>query len=351
MITRYKNNPILTPADVKPSMEGFDVFGVFNAGAINFNKETFLLLRVAEKPHASSNDKVLITKYDCSQNVMRTEELSRLDKELDFSDPRKINKKSTGKIIHLTSISHLRLARSYDGFNFQVEDKPFIVSDNEWETWGCEDARITKIGDQFWINYTAVSERGISTALAVTEDFENIDKKGIIFPAPNRDVTLFNEKIGGKFAALHRPMPSFIGTESIWFADSLDMLHWGGHRYVAEPRPGMWDSAKIGGGAPPILTEEGWVAIYHGVDEKQHYALGVLLLDTKEPWKVIGRLHEPLIKPEEIYEKDGVFSDVCFTCGSLLEGDMLNIYYGGADKVMALASVSLKELLAKLRKS
>jgi len=79
--------------------------------------------------------------------------------------------------------------------------------------------------------------------------------------------------------------------------------------------------------------------------------LGALLLDTKEPWKVIGRLREPLLKPEEIYEKDGVFSDVCFTCGSLLEGDMLNIYYGGADKVMALASVSMKELLLDLRKS
>lgn len=351
MIIRHKNNPIIKPEDIKPSTEGFEVFGVFNAGVAEHNDQIILLLRVAERPILSSNNSVVITRYNSSEHSLKTEILDRSDTELNFSDPRKVLKKSTGKIIGLTSISHLRIARSVDGINFKIEDKPFIVSDNEWEAWGCEDARITKIDNQYWINYTAVSGRGITTALAVTEDFEKVIKKGVIFAAPNRDVTIFNQKIDGKFSVLHRPVPSSIGVESIWYADSPDMLHWGCHKYVAEPRPGLWDSYKIGGGAPPILTKDGWIEIYHGVDENQKYSLGALLLDKNEPWKVLGRLREPLLEPVEAYETEGVFPNVCFTCGCLVKDGMINIYYGGADRVMALASISVDELLEKLRRS
>ncbi len=151
--------------------------------------------------------------------------------------------------------------------------------------------------------------------MASTKDFTSLERHGIIFAAPNRDVAVFSEKLNGNYIALHRPMPSYVGTESIWFADSQNMTHWGNHKFVAGPRSGNWDSQRIGAGSPPIRTNEGWLEIYHGADDSNRYSLGAMLLDLREPWKIIARSSKPLIEPTEKYEKEGVYPNVCFTCG------------------------------------
>lgn len=346
---REKTNPIITPEQFPFAWTGFEVFGTFNAAATTYNDETILLVRVAQRPVQNNPQEVVVPFVDLNKKEIAVKNLQKNNPELNFSDSRVIWDSKQKYIKYLTSISSLWIARSKDGVNFTFDSKPFISPETEWETWGCEDARITKIDDTYWINYTAVSERGIATALASTKDFVTIERHGIIFAAPNRDVVIFPEKLDGKFIALHRPMPSYIGAESIWFADSSGMTHWGNHKLVAEPRPGSWDSQRIGAGSPPIKTDQGWLDIYHGADNSNKYNLGAILLDFSEPWKVLARSSRPLIEPTEKYEKEGVYPNVCFTCGHTQVGDEIRIYYGVADRSIALARVSVGEILESLK--
>jgi predicted GH43/DUF377 family glycosyl hydrolase len=249
---------------------------------------------------------------------------------------------------YLTSISHLRWARSRDGLRFEVDAAPALVASEEIDAFGVEDPRATRLGGEWWINYTAVSRWGIATAAAVTRDRHGLERRGIWFPPPNRDVTPFPERIDGGYAALHRPMPEGLGSSAIWFASSPDLRAWGGHRPVAGPRPGAWDGAKVGGGAPPFRVRDGWLALYHGVDATSRYALGALLLDAREPWRVIGRSREPVLAPEAAYEREGFFGNVVFTCGAAVDGDRVRVYYGAADTVVAAADLSLEAILAGL---
>ncbi|MEP6905262.1 MAG: glycosidase, partial [Gemmatimonadales bacterium] len=142
-----------------------------------------------------------------------------------------------------------------------------------------------------------------------------------------------------------------LGQAAIWFATSPDLLSWGNHRFVAGEREGEWDDSKIGGGAVPfrVRTENGyaWLAIYHGVTGiPPTYSLGALLLDERDPSRVIARSREPILSPEAPYERKGFFGNVVFTCGLLAEGDLVRIYYGAADGVIAVADLSLEEILA-----
>lgn len=350
-LERNTENPIISPLDVTPSRPDFEILSVVNAGATQVGAKTALLLRVAERFLQSSKEELTVPHVVISggEATITATTFSLTDKRYDFSDPRLIHTNDTAhNIIALTSLSHFRLAWSDDGIHFQVEKSPWFLSATREEAWGCEDPRITKIEETYWINYTAVSDLGIATALASTTDFQHVERHGIIFPPSNRDVVIFPEKINGQYAAFHRPMPVAIGGQNIWYADSPDLAHWGNHRFVAAPRPTLWDGQKIGGGAPPILTKKGWLSIYHGVDEKERYSLGALLTDTKEPWKVLRRSRQPLLEPKVLYEQEGLFPNVCFTCGSITKNDELWVYYGAADKVLALATAPIKQVLESL---
>ena len=340
---RAANNPILTPAMIQPSRPDLDVVGVFNPAAVRHGDEIVLLLRVAEAPRTSSPDEVLAPYFDVASGQLAIQRWQADTPGLDVSDPR--------VIVHdgrswLTSISHLRVARSTDGIHFDVESAPALVPATELESFGTEDARITVIDDTYWINYTAVSPLGIATALASTTDFRRFERHGIIFPPNNRDVTIFPEKIGGQYMALHRPMPEGIGEPAMWLASSRDMLAWGEHRFVARGRRGHWDDAKIGGGAPPVRVKEGWLAVYHGVSlSPTEYALGALLLDASDPSIVLARSSEPILKPEASYEREGFFNGVVFTCGLVAQGDDIRVYYGAADGVTAVADLPVREIM------
>ena len=178
-------------------------------------------------------------------------------------------------------------------------------ADSRYEEFGCEDARITLIDDVWYINYSAVSSLGISTALATTVDFISVDKKGLIFCPDNRDVCFFPEKVGGSFRALTRPAPCHFGHPEIWICESPDMLHWGNHRHLLGRSGDEWDALKSGGGAPLIKTARGWLEIYHGVDASQRYCLGALLLDLEDPLTLIAKSSVPLLEPSAPYEREG----------------------------------------------
>ena len=347
---RYGGNPILTARMLVPSRPDFQVVGVFNPGVVQVGDETLLLLRVAEAPLDVPAGEVAVPLYDADAGRIVVRTWKRDTPGLRTDDSRVV---TVGGDTFLSSISHLRLARSKDGFEFQVDAAPTLASAEPLEAFGIEDARITRIDDTFWVNYTAVSSAGIATSLASTSDMARFQRHGVIFSPPNRDVTIFPERIGGRYLALHRPMPEGIGRPAIWLASSPDLFSWGHHRLVAGARPGKWDDLKVGGGAVPFRVQTGgrdaWLAIYHGVTAAPlTYSLGALLLDGADPGRVLGRSRAPILSPETPYERNGFFGNVVFTCGVRAEGELVRVYYGASDGVTCVADLSLPAILEGL---
>ncbi len=344
-VLRSPQNPIIRPQDIKPSREDFEVLCVLNAGVARFAGETILLLRVAEKPVNNDSDVVSTAVYDVTAGRFVIVEFSKSDPQTDLSDPRLIVRPGQ---TYLTSISHLRLARSTDGINFEIDQKPTVLPTAPYETFGIEDPRITLIDGTYYITYVAVSPYGVTTCLITTEDFVSFNRKGVIFCPENKDVVLLPEKVSGKYYALHRPVSPLFNKHEMWIAESLDLCCWGNHRCLMSPRINYWDEIKIGAGAVPFRVPEGWLEIYHGADRNSRYSLGAVLLDGREPWKVIARTDKPILEPRTVYEQEGFFGNVVFTCGLLCEDGKLMVYYGAADTTICCARFSLENIIESL---
>ena len=348
MFTRHPLNPLITPAHLRPSRPDYEVIGAFNAGAALVHGETILLVRVAERPIKSDPRWIVCPYLDASGEIT----LLRIhpdDSDYDTRDPRFVRHLPSGNVF-LTSMSHIRCARSSDGVHFTIGDQPFLQAETPYEAFGVEDARITPLGDEYYINYSAVSSHGIATGLALTRDFQTARRHGIIFPPSNRDVAIFPRQVNGLYACYHRPMPGDFGAYSIWYATSPDLVRWGDHQVVVQGSRMGWDSGRVGGGAPPVWTEHGWLSIYHAADRTQRYCLGALLTAHDDPTRVLARSSTPIFAPELPYETDGFFPNVVFTCGATVIGDTLRLYYGASDETIALAEASLSELLETLRR-
>ncbi len=350
-VIRCKKNPLLTPSDVKPSCEGFVVKGIFNCGVTKYKDEYILLCRIAEAVDAEEDYvkfPIIVEKNGASAFEIVSIKKSE-HSEYNFSDSRTITQGNDGNsnVVWLTTLSHLRIARSKDGVHFIVDDAPSIMPDAGEECWGMEDPRITKINDTYYINYTAVSPNGAATALITTKDFISYQRHGNIFLPENKDVTIFPDKIGEMYYCFNRPVPKGIGSPDIWMSESRDMLHWGGHRHFYGVSEG-WENGRIGGGAPPFKTEKGWIAIYHAADINNRYCLGVFLLDPDDPCKIIAKSKQPLLEPEMDYEIHGFFGQVVFSCGVLFEDNIVKIYYGAADYSICMAEVILESIYEHL---
>lgn len=350
-MTRHPANPILTPASVTPSSPDLAVVGVFNAGVAVSEGETVLLLRVAEAPRDLPDTEIAAPVFDPDTGAIVVKRWARTAAGVEAGTDSRVF--IADGSLYLTSISHLRAARSKDGVRFAVDEGPTVTAAHALEAFGVEDPRITRVDDAWWVTYTAVSSAGIATGLLRSPDLRTFERRGIVFPPPNRDVAIFPERIGGRAFAFHRPMPHGLGRPSIWSASSADLQSWGDHRLVAGPRPGAWDDEKIGAGAVPFeVSVDGrraWLAIYHGVKSSPTtYALGALLLDYEHPHVVLARSRQPFLSPEAPYEREGFFGRVVFTCGAVPNGDDVRVYYGAADGVTCLADVPLSTILADL---
>jgi beta-1,2-mannobiose phosphorylase / 1,2-beta-oligomannan phosphorylase len=240
----------------------------------------------------------------------------------------------------VNNISRLGFAVSTDGYTFSRLDRCVFEPGAETETWGVEDPRLSKIGDRWHMLYTAWSELGIQVAMASTTNFFTWERHGIVLPGPdNKDAALFPEKINGRYVMFHR-IPT-----AIWLAYSDDLIHWGDYQKIMDPRPGNWDRWKIGAGGPPLKTEHGWLCIYHGVSPEKVYRLGVALLDLDDPSRIINWPAAPILEPEEPWELAGDIPSVVFTCGTAEIDGSYFVYYGGADKVIAVATADRAELI------
>ncbi|HET7627311.1 MAG TPA: glycoside hydrolase family 130 protein [Bacillales bacterium] len=347
-VFRYHENPLIKVEDVKPTREDFIVIGAFNAGVTKFNGQTVMLIRVAEMPKQDDAEYVKVPLMDEEGSHLKLV-IKKVRKDLpgyDFSDPRVIKYK--GQTVYLTSISHLRLAKSSDGIHFQVEEKPTVFPETKMESWGIEDCRITQIEDTYYITYSAVSSKGVGVGLLATENFRFYTRKGIILAPENKDVVIFPEKINGNYFMMHRPVPGCIGTKEIWTATSQDLIRWGDHCILMECREGSFDSQKIGAGSVPIKTPEGWLTFYHGVDENERYCMGAALLDLNNPSRVIARSSRPILEPVESYEVKGFFGNVVFSCGTIVEDRKVKMYYGAADERIACAEFSVSDVLESM---
>ncbi|NQT33406.1 MAG: glycosidase [Candidatus Omnitrophica bacterium] len=255
--------------------------------------------------------------------------------------------------------SRVGYASSTDGFKVDERlDKPIFGPSpaSDLDCFGIEDPRLTRIGDRIYMNYSAygynmgmvfpVKRVQIGITSISVDDFLNknwnwSERTYPFYLVDNKNSFFFPEKINGKFVMVHRIPPH------MWIAYSDDMKTWENQKILMSPQF-EWEYFKIGGGAPPIKTEKGWIVIYHGVDSHMQYRLGLALLDLEDPGKVIARLDKPFLEPETDYEVCGVVPNVTFTCGAVNIDDTLFVYYGGADTVVCVATAKIKDVLKVL---
>jgi predicted GH43/DUF377 family glycosyl hydrolase len=302
LFTRYSGNPILSRRDWP-----YPINSVFNAAAVKLpDGDTLLLCRVEER----------------------------------------------------TGLSHLCAARSANGVDgWRIDPQPTLMANPRQfpeEIWGIEDPRITYVPEleQYAIAYTSFARGGPGVSLALTKDFRSFERFGVIMPPEDKDAALLPRRINGYWAMIHRPVTS-LGAH-MWISYSPDLRHWGNHKIILEARRGgWWDANKIGLCSPPIETSKGWLMIYHGVRNTASgsiYRLGLALFDLEKPEVCLKRGDSWMFGPEAPYERGGDVSDVVFPCGQTIgaDGDTVHLYYGAADSCMALATGSIRGMLAWL---
>ncbi|MCX2573080.1 glycoside hydrolase family 130 protein [Pedobacter sandarakinus] len=340
---RFPQNPILSPQDLVPSRPGLEIACLLNPGVFVFQAKTWLLIRVAERPRQKTG---MISFPILKGDGIEVIEIAENDPDLIADDPRVINYKGAD---YLTTLSHFRLVCSDDGINFyQPDDYPLLHGQGLNEVFGIEDCRVAWIADTYYLTYTAVSAHGVGVGMRTTKDWKTFEHHGMIIPPHNKDCAIFEQRINGKFFALHRPSSVGLGGNYIWIAESPDGIHWGNHRCLIKTRVDKWDSKRVGAGAAPIKTSMGWLAIYHGANAQHEYCLGAFLMDLEEPSKVLAQTDEPIMRPTAKYEKCGFFGNVVFTNGHTVNADELIIYYGAADEFVCGAKYSIKEILSQL---
>lgn len=308
-IERFSRNPIIEPDASRP----WEAKATFNPTAIHEGGKTHLLYR------AMSLENTSVFGYAATIDGFRIEE--RLPRPAYF--PRE---------------------------TFEMKKVPGANS-------GCEDPRITKIGSTLYMCYTAFDGKDYPRVALTTIPVADFLAKRwnwttplLISPpgTPDKDAAFFPKLFNGTYAILHR-----LG-ESIWidFRDSLEFGEgkWLDGEILMKPRDGDRDSRKIGITGPPIETEKGWLLLYHGISKSgdRHYDVRAALLDLHDPRKVIARTTDTIFEPDAPYEREGIVPNVVFPCGLVTRGDQLFIYYGAADRVVGVATMSMKALLEKL---
>ncbi len=283
-------------------------------------------------------------------------------------------------------IIRLGLAKSNDGIHFErsLPDPVFDVDKSDADGGCVEDPRLVKIGDTYFMVYAArayapgqywlqenqnfvmckdlpgeviskdspffANNNKTVSYLAMTYDFVHYKRLGRITDAryDDRDVMLFPEKVGGKYVRISRPKfgeEGKVKMPSIWLSFSDDLLEYDKVELLMTGEQ-WWETARIGAACPPIRTEKGWFMLYHGVAESDEcYRVGAVLLDLENPLKVIRRTKDFLMEPEFDYETKGFYNGCVFPTGNVVRDGTLYIYYGCADKFIALATADFNELI------
>ena len=262
-------------------------------------------------------------------------------------------------------ISVIGIGKSKDGIHFE-DRNPLIVPKEEWEKFGCEDPRVTYFEGVFYIFYTALSKYpfsadGIKVAVASSGNLKKIDERHLVTPFNAKAMTLFPERINGKIVVIfsyHTDTPpakivfaALDKIEELWSPLFWEKWEKKVNNYTIDLKRSPYDHIEVG--APPIKTKYGWLIIYSHIQNyfpspngsERIFGIEAVLLDLKDPRKIIGRTNGPLLVPEESYELSGYVPNVIFPTGALVEKNTLTIYYGAADTTVCSARVNLTDLI------
>ncbi len=315
MLERFPGNPIITRSDIiSESHELCDVSSVFNPGAIQYEGQHLLLLRV--------------------QNRGRR--------------------------------TYFLKAVGLPGESFRVDANPihFKGIENITEAiYHIYDPRITQIEDNYYIQFAMDMKQGCRLGLAVTQDFIEYDFLGMTSGTDVRNGVLFPGKFNGEYLRLCRPNKvqlkgGPLSGSTIVLEISSDLLNWEFSRIVADGNPHYWDEL-IGSGPPPVKTRQGWLHVYHGVATHfagvNIYQAGIMLLDLYDPGQVLGRGSQNILEPRELYELVGQVPNVVFPSGIIVDkydsegfafcDSKVYLYYGAADTSVCLATATIKDLI------
>lgn len=319
-LAKHPHNPILAPV----AQNSWEAFNTFNPAAVKLNNQVHILYR------AQGYDYVSVVGYARSKNGYEIEQRSLkpvFAPTFDFE------------------------TNNQDGVNYD------FVSGGSYG--GCEDPRITRLGNKIYMTYVAFdgwSPPRIALTSILVKDFLQqkwLWSKPVLISPPgivDKSGCLLPEKINGKYVFFHRVFPNIL----IDYVDNLNFdgkTKWLKGQYSIKVRPNKWDSRKIGAGAPPIKTKDGWLLIYYGVDDldASKYHIGAMLLDLKDPTKVLFRPDKPILQPEEDYENSGFKPGIAYPCGAVIVKGELLVYYGAADSVVCVAKANLKQFLKDLK--
>ncbi|MEK7187507.1 MAG: hypothetical protein AAB691_01505 [Patescibacteria group bacterium] len=319
-LERSAINPIL-----KPTQHSWETQATFNPGAVQVNDKVHLIYR------AIGTDDMSVFGYSSSK------------------DGHTIDYRSTRPVYYAPA-----------AFELREPGLPRYLSPSGGGYGGCEDPRLTAIDGKIYLTYTSwngyEAPRVALTSISVDDFLRknwNWGRSVLISPPGemHKNWVIFPEKINGKFALLHSITPDIL-------IDYFDDLDFDGKtfvksRHTAPERKGVWDSRVRGVGPPPMKTKDGWLLIYHAIDDKDpgRYKIGAMLLDLKDPTKILYRSSAPILAPDEVYENEGYKSGIIYSCGAaIIEGTLL-IYYGGADTVGCVASADLNTFLSDLKKT
>lgn len=299
LIRRYEKNPILTAADFPAA---YHIAHCFNSGITTFNGKYLMLCRVED----------------------------------------------------IGLKAYFWIAESDNGINFTPREAPvqMPVDNPVWQKYASinhYDPRITQIGDNYYIMHACHSEFDCRISLFQTQDWDTFQWMGFVSDPGNRNGALFPEKFNGLYARLDRPLTSWDGGD-MWISYSPDLIHWGQSTCVMRTSAVKWAWSKVGAGAVPIKTDQGWLNIFHGVRTqcKSHYVyqLGVCLHDLDNPSQIVACCEKPILRPIKDFELIGQTPSVVFTAGAVVQdNDEVKIYYGGADTVQCVAFSTITELI------
>jgi len=361
-----KEKILLKPQDIKPSSKIFEVLGVLNPGAARLpDGRIVLYVRVIER----------LKKWEDRRNYYSPRMVGKGKYELIIDKFKKSSAKAWDDIAiifhdgtkRLSYISHLRrVILNKRGFKIiSIDKKPGFYGFKDDGELGIEDARITKIGDHYYMTYVSLGRKeNIATNLAVSKNCFNWERKGIIFGEQDKDVVLFPEKINERYVAFDRPEGNFEFTAPhIWIAYSKDLFYWGKLKPVFFSKKGKV-FVRSGAGPPPIKTDKGWLLIFHGVTQiprkgfivsvkralgvdvepgPDSYAVWVALFDLKNPGKIIARSKHPIIHPKT---KSFESKMVIFPTGAVEDnkGNLL-LYSGAGDIYVNVRKIKLKKIM------
>jgi beta-1,2-mannobiose phosphorylase / 1,2-beta-oligomannan phosphorylase len=238
-------------------------------------------------------------------------------------------------------ISRIGYAISTDGLNWNRLEHPVLSPHQGREDYrGVEDPRVTLLDGIFYMCYTAYGENSYFPMIARSENLFTWQDVGPLERAENKDHVLFPEKIGGRYVILHRR------SRHIWIGYSDDLVNWGDHVNFMAPRAdNTWDAKSIGSNGVPIKTDDGWLLFYHGYSADHIYRHSIALLDLDDPTKVIHRPKSYIMEPQETWEIRGDVPNVVFSCTNIVVGDEIYFYYAGADRLIGLATMPLKDAI------